>query len=382
MMSQRTAVPRIVDAVKVQQFVDKVQSLRSDDVAVIIHDSDADGITSGLLVRAMLMDRGIRVEDMISHVNRAFMLQPAHIERIVACKPTIIFSTDLDLATLQGFSELYERVSVPLVIQDHHTVNPWYATQQDRIVYVNPIEMTDTHEGAQYCSAKFMYDLCSQLQDMSAYRYLAAIGILGDNNAKTWHDFLVAFVAQEGLAIDVQEPQGWYQTQLSKPMGLIFCSTAIDQEAFTNVLKIFSEARNFADLLEAAKHNPYDYVQKELNSYIQRYPEYVTHYPEHNLHVFHVDSPYHIASVLTTILSQKELDAVWLSAHPQGDFMRMSARNQSSRYHLGNMMRQLCGQFPDGNGGGHIPAAAGRVRLADFDAFLTRFIQSLPEFER
>jgi len=366
---------RITDKDKLAKFTSIVQSLGAKDRVVIIHDSDADGIGSGLLFERMLSNLKIPVVDMVSHINRAFLLDDKNRERIIDCKPTIIFSTDTDLAQVIGFDELYQQLQIPFVIQDHHALNPKY-DKLTRSLYLNPIAMSDMTDGGDYCSAKFVYDLCNNVHDMSPHRYLAVMGILGDHCAAHWHDFLTQTAIQEQLPTH-DDPQDWYTSKLAKPQGLIFSAGAVDQETYEQVFKKIRECKTFTELHDFAQHNPHDYIQKEIAQFIESYEEHLQKDEQHNIYFISHESPYHISSVLCTVLSLKDLDGIWLVFHGQGDFMRINARNQSKRVHLGKTLRKVCAQFPHGNGGGHAAAAGGRVLTKDVPDFIEKFKKAL-----
>jgi single-stranded DNA-specific DHH superfamily exonuclease len=178
-INQTPTLEAALDAFKA--FVDRIQPDKS---VVVLHDSDADGVTAGVALQLALSRAGFENVKLVApnRDSEALLLSadrnawtPANRERVIAAAPDSLFVLDL------GSQSEPVLAGVPTCFIDHH--RPEGVPPGDTLISAytwEPIPNTSL----------LVWDLCSSLTDVSDLDWIAAIGTISDLGEKAPFEML------------------------------------------------------------------------------------------------------------------------------------------------------------------------------------------------
>ena len=155
-----------------QAFVDRIQPDKS---IVVLHDSDADGVTAGVVLQLALSRAGFENVKLVAPDRQRNAWTPANRERVIAAAPNSLFVLDL------GSQSEPVIVGVPTCFIDHH--RPEGVPPGDTLISAytwEPIPNTSL----------LVWELCSSLTDVSDLDWIAAIGTVSDLGEKAPFEML------------------------------------------------------------------------------------------------------------------------------------------------------------------------------------------------
>ncbi len=153
-------------------FVDRIQPDKS---IVVLHDSDADGVTAGVVLQLALSRAGFDKVKLVAPDRQRNAWTPANRERVTAAAPDSLFVLDL------GSQSEPVIAGVPTCFIDHH--RPEGVPPGDTLISAytwEPIPNTSL----------LVWELCSSLTDVSDLDWIAAIGTVSDLGEKAPFEML------------------------------------------------------------------------------------------------------------------------------------------------------------------------------------------------
>src|ERR687885_404651 len=153
-------------------FVDGIERNKS---VVVLHDSDADGVTAGVVLQLVLSRAGFENVKLVAPDRQRNAWTPANRERAIAAAPDSLFVLDL------GSQSEPVIAGVPTCFIDHH--RPEGAPPGDTLISAytwEPIPNTSL----------LVWELCSSLTDVSDLDWIAAIGTVSDLGEKAPFEML------------------------------------------------------------------------------------------------------------------------------------------------------------------------------------------------
>jgi|GEM_PF-46504 len=153
-------------------FVDRIQP---DNSVVVLHDSDADGLTAGVVLQLALSRAGFDKVKLVTPDRQRNAWTPANRERVIAAAPNSLFILDL------GSQSEPVIAGVPTCFIDHH--RPEGVPPGDTLISAytwEPIPNTSL----------LVWELCSSLTDVSDLDWIAAIGTVSDLGEKAPFEML------------------------------------------------------------------------------------------------------------------------------------------------------------------------------------------------
>lgn len=158
-------------------FNDFVDSLSRNARTVALHDSDADGVTAGVVWQRAFERAGFKQALRVAPDRERNPWTRANKERVRACSPESLFVLDL------GSQEQSVIDNVPTCLIDHH--RPEGVPPQATLISAyswRPIPNTSL----------LVWELCATMSDVSDLDWIAAIGILSDLGDNAPFDMLAA----------------------------------------------------------------------------------------------------------------------------------------------------------------------------------------------
>ncbi len=168
--NQTSTIEAARDAFKT--FVDRIQPDKS---VVVLHDSDADGVTAGVVLHLALSRAGFENVKLVAPNRERNAWTPANRERVTAAAPDSLFVLDL------GSQSEPVIAGVPTCFIDHH--RPEGVPPGDTLISAytwEPIPNTSL----------LVWELCSSLTDVSDLDWIAAIGTVSDLGEKAPFEML------------------------------------------------------------------------------------------------------------------------------------------------------------------------------------------------
>jgi nanoRNase/pAp phosphatase (c-di-AMP/oligoRNAs hydrolase) len=114
----------------------------------------------------------------------------------------------------------------------------------------------------------------------------------------------------------------------------------------------------------------FDPVKKEQERLLAEFEE--KREAHDGVYFYELISKYHLSSPVSSILSKKVIqeNEILVTYHNKGDGKTSaSARRQDCKLHMGDLMRECTADFPNSNGGGHIPAAGAKFPTTHLEQF-------------
>ena len=321
----------------------------------IFHDSDADGVGAGLLLLHALTDLGVAVSSS-TRQSRQDILSREELELVKDCyQPTRIIVVDMNPVDFGAYDDLRAVfTTAEFLIIDHHRV-----TAYDDAVFLHPQELFGI-DGAKYCSAKLVLDLASSVIDVSAYEWLAAVGIVGDMNTEYFQDVIIRSLEREGFAA----PDDLRVTDMRVVNQAILCCSAKDEEDLISYVNDLKECRLLREAILLG--NPCPEVRAYVDELIRAASEQVS--ADELVNWLFIDGQLSVSGWVGTALSVKHPGKLFVLYREKEGGYSMSFRCQKPVMHCGDIARSCADTF-GGVGGGHKPAAGAWVAKESFKEF-------------
>lgn len=331
-----------------------VENLKPTDKVILVHHKDADGSYSATIALIALKRLGKKISKVVTGTTEK---SDEILKAIKNYKKVIIVDIGIDLL----FKDL-NALDKEILYIDHHL--PVDDELNDRIVYINPrLERNDIYQPATYLVYKFF----SQLVDITDKEWLAVIGTIGDYGYEDCRDLLDKY-------IKVNDKREMWKTKYGK--AVIETVGAATEIGFDNLVDILVAVDSFEELVKNKKiKTVYKNYLKKYNDVKKMFWKNAERFNEVNL-IFSVLSSNveRVGSAIVTETSTKYPDKIIFLLEKIDDFYKIHARYQKGKINLGLLLREM------GVGGGHGPAAGGKISIKDLSSFKEKLIGKLKAF--
>lgn len=360
----------------------------------ILYDNDPDGICSGVLMQKFLKSQGVDVADSFVFSDVKLFSKELS-ERFKENEIGGLITVDFNIAGfgyLDSFKEFVAENEIAVAVFDHHYDESDYGIEY----YFNGAMLQTEVSGAQYCTAKIVYDVICEIEPrMKKYGWIESIGIIGDFNQKTWGEDIRQVVKLDNMAFahmedfeDIIMPEDiedYYLTPYGKSANMMFFGIAKD--GGSDISKIYSyllESDNVLKFLE--KLSEYNVVREEVYDYLENYEYFMKYSPatKTELNVFEVEvkSNNYIEGILSNLISRKDANTIFMVYNEYKDgYVHVSLRLQNDSVNLGKVTKEVCSGIAGANGGGHGPAAGARIHKDNFKEFKNKFFGILAKID-
>lgn len=336
-------------------------SITPDDrVGILTHD-DLDGFTSAIILEELLKKRKLNLAhlDFVKWTVNAFDDIFSGLEEK---KITKLFLTDLNvdsypdqIARLRAFCDF--------LIIDHHSLNS---------------EFTDTSKmikaGMNDCAALMVQELSQKHMDVSRFDELLCATMVEEHSYK--NEVNAQFIQERYADFSVEKPME------SKPGKL----AGILNGAIIYLDKNRMRAYELIKVMDVSALQRYsDEVRSEIERIVGNFEENAQHVSECDLYFYSFSTKFTITSAIATAVSVKHPKSVVILVCVDNDdvsFLKVSARNQSARMDMPELLRRAMKGFMYGVSGGHKVAAGGHFRKEDFEVFKKQLFFAAREMAR
>ncbi len=328
-----------------------LENLKPSDSLILVHHKDADGSYSAAIISIAMKRMGKKIDKIVTGTTEK---SDEIVKAIKKYDKAIIVDIGIDLL----FKELNKMEKEILYIDHHLTVDEKLSK---KIVYINPrLEDEKIYQPATYVVYKFF----SQLVGISDKEWLAVIGTVGDYGYEDCRDLLDRY-------FKVADKRDMWKTKYGK--AVIVTVGAATGIGFGSLLKILIGSNNLEELVGNKKiKSGYKRYEKLYEDAKKLFWKNVEKFDDVNL-MFSVISNdiKRVGSAIATETATKYPDKIIFLLEKTDNFYKIHARHQKGTINLGKLLREM------GVGGGHGPAAGGKIAIKDLDSFKERVIKEL-----
>ena len=325
-----------------QQARDFLENIKPEEKVSIVYHNDLDGFSSGIFLKKFLVSRGIKnLETFASRLEAG---------------PFSSFRGDLDSSDKiiivdlgpNAVREEIERIQdKSILFIDHH--------QKTEELPESVLEYDRLDEG--YIPAsRMVFEL---LEDsLEKFRWFSVLGVLSDEgqfyeeNLKFLNDFV------QSIGMDL----GKYKVEFSNP--LIYFLIYLRENA-PKAFKLLEELESFEDVLKLEKY--YSPVKEEADFFIKDFEK--NHEVLGKVLYYFFAPKFKVKVPVINYIASKHFEETIIFASVVGDTASFSARNQSGRINVIEVLEEALGGLKNSSSGGHPRAAGGRVHKEDLEKF-------------
>lgn len=347
--------------------VEYLESTEEDDEVVIIHHWDMDGISSAVIISKILEKvRGRPADEVTIPAKRAYHLSEQDREMLEGADKLIVLDFNLGADELEELDE-----GLDVLVVDHHNFD-----RRPDVPFVNP--RTEDKDVYIPCS-KICLDLAERFDLKDQLRWIAGLGVIQDFGVESCPELF-------------EELEEDYDTYLPEDLSQQQLAKNCEYGRYSSVLNIkpYRDSKHFAKLayealmksndlkeLEAQEayrkvYEVYLEMQEEFNKAIENYEEDREIDREKMVIFFELESDFNITSSIATNMSAKTPEWIHLVAQDKNGEMNISARCQSGRVDLGELMREALPEEAleeKAEAGGHRKAAGASMQPEYYEEF-------------
>ncbi|MBT4375866.1 DHH family phosphoesterase [archaeon] len=335
-----------------QEFLDFINFVTLRDKFAIISHNDLDGIASALFLEKILESKEVEIGyiDFVT-IDRDLAKELSIKFKELGITKVIFCDLNLDEFDFEGYSELRKEIDVFLI--DHHPMNP-AISEFDKVI------KTDSQD----CSAMTIFELGEGIFDREAWQWLNCAAIFSDFSYKEEKNFL--YLQDLYPNISMENISSSVPGIISRKINSALVYYGDNKKYVYDLVK----KRDVDSITEV-----HEIIEDEIDRFVENYKDNEIYVPEKNLHFLEVDSKFDIASTVVTMISKLKSEDSFVVMQRKDDFVKFSARNQSSSIDMGQLMKRCVEGLDGANGGGHVPAAAAKIQAKDLDEFKRRLLE-------
>ncbi|MDY6761640.1 MAG: DHHA1 domain-containing protein [Candidatus Nanohaloarchaea archaeon] len=357
-----------------EEAIDYLESVDAGEDVLIVHHWDMDGSASAAIISEILEEvRGEPADTICLPRGRKHTVgeRAENVIRNTGIGRLVVLDMNVPADRLSELAAL----GPDILLIDHHG----FDEVPEDAVFVNP-RVED--EEAYVPAAKLCNDIAAEFGlDRD---WIAGLGIIQDFAVEGHEDLFERLqeqhpeyfpdeISQHTLAKECR--YGKYSTVMNiKPYSHTDRCARLAHDALVNSdgLDELEVQEEYGRLKEF-----YQQMQREMQTVIRRFDEEKQVYEEEQMVTFRFDSDFHINSSIATNVSMEDEDWVYLVANTHGGEASVSARCQSGRLDLGQVMQDALPDGVGGEAGGHRAAAGASVPAPMLDRFLANVREQL-----
>jgi single-stranded DNA-specific DHH superfamily exonuclease len=346
---------------------------------IIVYDTDGDGIGAAVIISKTLKrifnryPKAIPADHDLKYVTRN------DYDEISKQKAENIIIVDMSVDSKIDFITRLAKKHKILII-DHHQSKK-NLNRNRNIVHANPFFWKSRIASFRYASSKVAFDICNKVTNIDDLDWLAGLGIINDYSGKSWKSFLnriykkhpylkgkdnYSFENKLGYIAHIIT-SGYYSKRRSGKMGYDACLKA---ETPLDIIKTRSASAKKLKKM-------YNKVEKEIQSIMKNWRKKAEIFENKKLIILKLETRFSIQSTIATKVSIKKPDHTVVVAKKTGKKIHVSFRRQDRKVNCGELAAAAIRGLKNANGGGHAPAAGGKIMANDWNKFKEKIIRLL-----
>jgi len=323
-------------------------NIHEDDRIAIIAHNDLDGLCAGALMEQTLNDMFLfpKVRIFTDYGRKGVFNEV--LEQLKVEKIEVVFMLDMNIDNYDPENFMSLRKGYKTLLIDHHPANPELKDTSDII-------KTETYN----CAAFLTYFLARGIiNSMEKWALLVCAAMISDASFKRKEN--AEFISR---IFPGAVPSNYRESEPGKLCGKVSAGLSLLDAG--KVYRMVMD-HDLAALTEIEKK-----VQGDIDRCVEYYKKYSVYFLANKLHYGVVDpiTP-RIASFIANRLSNEQPDDTFIIVCFDGDQAKVSARNQSCKVNMNELMKHGIEGLKEASGGGHAPASGACFRKKDLDKFI------------
>lgn len=338
-----------------EEFYRFLDNIKDENIAILSHD-DLDGIASAVFLKEILekKDKKISLIRFLKY-NKEIVINVIKELEINEHKNIIISDFNIDTLDINIFNDMRKKFNVFLI--DHHPFDPQLKE------YKNIIKAESS-----YCASLLIWDLGKEIIDKK-YNLLLYSSIIADYSYKNKENLRLIQkdypeVNENNIMDSIPGKHClklayfliYFQENLNKAFDIIYNNKTTDLEKYYNI------------------------IDKEINKIINDFNINKEYYIDKGLYFYRFKSKYAIISNISSYLSSTDKDKIFIifsESNSDKGYIRISARNQSIKVKMNDLLKRSIEGMENSNAGGHDVASGARIMKKDLDKFKENVLKNI-----
>lgn len=348
-------------------FKERLQKITKDTRVALLPDTDGDGLCSAVIAaKSIERFRGRPVDSIIFQAHKNIGIQEETVKQLRNEGIQVLIA--LDKAVDEEPDTLAQaRKHFEIIVFDHHQFK--MDRTDDRVLIIKSQAISKL-DGAQYPTTKLVWDCFEPYVDLKDADWICASGIISDGGYVVWKEFVDKVFENH----KIPKNPDVFETDLGLVARIISNAILVDTKNTKKAFQILNTAKDQNEVLNHPIREFDSKINAELNLWIGEHKKRALFFPDKELIIYVVSPRYPINSPLSTILSHKFYpNQTVVLVHDSGDsILSTSFRRQDYKVDCPALVKACVEGLKDALGGGHIPAAGGKIRREDLPIFLER----------
>ena len=324
---------------RTKKFLEELKP--SDKIALIFHD-DLDGFASARLFYEFLQKRGCKnIEIGVLSIAKK---NPFGLQEIKSADKLIVLDLGSNLVSFDLINE-----KKPTLYIDHHP--------KDESVFSENVIEWKTISGipVSHTCYKILEEYVLDLD------WIALAGVLFDRGDKYQEN--IQFIR------DVLIKNNLRLNDFNREVVYVLTSMIIYFE--DNLKKAFlllAEIKNIGDIKKIVRYS--EPIDREIERFVSLFDQEKKSF--NGIDFFYFEPRFAVKSIVTSKISYEHPEDIFIFATPENSLIRFSARCQTKRVDVAELLKKLIEGFDGATAGGHAVSAGGAIRKEDFPRFMER----------
>lgn len=349
-----------------ERFDSIVKAYSKTDKIALIHDLDADGVSSGVLTfHAIKLLRKREPDLVITQSHKTTKLMPETIELLKEHKINKIVCVDFALDQQKDSVKEAEAIVDEILVIDHHK-DYNLKSKKTFILKANYIKEIDP---SKYPTSKLVYDLFSRHVSLQKFSWLSCVGLIGDNQLEFWRDTVEKAAADHHSSIE----------EFFTVSSIITSVEVLVPEKLNELFYFIASSFTPKQVLESKYKEYLKKLDSEVQKIKERFEEEKEVFGKQELIWFEFQSDHNVKSaVINNVSNNIYPNKTLIFVQDKNDgFISFSARRQDFKVKTNDLLEKAVKGFENAGAGGHIPASAGRIKKEDLPEFKKRILEAL-----
>ncbi|RLG14476.1 MAG: hypothetical protein DRN66_01950 [Candidatus Nanohalarchaeota archaeon] len=342
---------------------------KGDNIAIMYH-TDCDGICSCLIIKKTIAHLLGKDSFIFTQKQGKIAVIPATVELLKKKKITKFIAVDMAVDEDEEPIREIEKFADILII-DHHIKKADLSS--GKTVFIKAQDYESSIDSSKYPASKLCFDLATPMIEgggsrrlINDLKFISSIGISGDAGYDFW-------AQKKFLAKNDKE-------KIQKIDHIISSYISIKGK-FNSIVRILEEDNIEQKINKRIVENKdisqyYFDIQKELERLILEIDHKARFLKDRKGNIklvfYSIQSRYNIKSILANKISFEDFPTSTVVVEKNGGF---SARNQTFKISMNDMVKTATKGIEGAGGGGHIPAAGGYVPKENVEEFFKNVVE-------
>ena len=356
----------------INKFRKFITTITPKDRVAVIHHTDPDGVCSGVIISKVVERvRGNKIDLSMNQYHAAHRILPETLKKLKNKKINKVITTDIaadeDISAIKKLAKFAD-----VLIIDHH---PLLCKNPPKNVFIIKSRSISLR-GQNYCASKMCYDLGSLVTDVSDLDWLAVVGSIGDIATKPW----IKWVASVFRKYNLKQNKELFDTKFGEVAKTISSAETVSPKNVKECYDVLYSAKSYKDVLKSRLCRFRKRIDAELDYYIKNLRKLAD--VDSGLIYYEIQPKYNVKSPLSTILGLKYPKKTVFIVDATKNPVRISARSQSKRVKVNEVLIKSMKGIKNAYGGGHAVASGAVVPRKDYKKFKTRLFNILKKERR